>query len=102
MSPEEVHEDLFKGANKKFRKVNWTKISMERHNKPKDEEQIKKISTRLLEKEKEKRKKIQELGLDYDFPGYEGKSVSAAKTEEKKVKAVKPSIAAAKKKVSKK
>lgn len=33
---------------------------------------MKEITTRLVQREKKKRKKLQDLGIDYDFPGYEG------------------------------
>jgi nucleolar protein 15 len=32
---------------------------------------MKEITSRLVRREKKKRKKLQELGIDYDFPGYE-------------------------------
>mmetsp|Transcript_3061 Transcript_3061/g.7194 ORF Transcript_3061/g.7194 Transcript_3061/m.7194 type:complete len:368 (+) Transcript_3061:158-1261(+) len=33
---------------------------------------MKEITARLVQREKKKRKKLQDLGIDYDFPGYEG------------------------------
>ena len=32
MEPQEVHAQLWKGANRKFAKVPWRKIELERHN----------------------------------------------------------------------
>lgn len=89
MSDDDIHEDLFKGANRKFRKVNWTKVATDKHNKPKDESQIKKISARLIEKENEKRKKIEELGLKYEFPGYEGQKTETVPKKGKEAKEAK-------------
>lgn len=38
--------------------------------KEKNPEEIKKTVNRLLKKEEKKRKKLKELGIDYDFGGY--------------------------------
>lgn len=42
--------------------------------------QYRKEVRRLLLKEKKKRKKISELGLDYDFPGYRSKVQTSTTT----------------------
>ena len=43
---------------------------MRRHNKPKKPKQYDGNVRRLLAKESSKRKKLEALGIDYDFPGY--------------------------------
>lgn len=42
---------------------------------------MKEITARLVQREKKKRKKLQELGIDYDFPGYEGSLEAQTKKE---------------------
>lgn len=39
MEPQEVHPQLWKGANRKFAKVPWRKIELERHNADRTPEQ---------------------------------------------------------------
>ena len=39
MGPQEVHPQLWKGANRKFAKVPWRKIELERHNADRTPEQ---------------------------------------------------------------
>eukprot|EP01118_Nematostelium_gracile_P014078 TRINITY_DN541_c0_g1_i1.p1 TRINITY_DN541_c0_g1~~TRINITY_DN541_c0_g1_i1.p1 ORF type:complete len:254 (+),score=68.89 TRINITY_DN541_c0_g1_i1:60-821(+) len=72
MPKSKVHPDLFKGANRKFKKIPYQSIAKEQHNKDKQPKEIKKTSERLLKKEKKLRSKIQGLGIDYTFSGYQG------------------------------
>lgn len=46
---------------------------------------LKEITGKLVAREKKKRKKFQELGIDYDFPGYEGSAVNVIDDEEESV-----------------
>ena len=71
--PKKVHEQMFAGANKKFRPIPWRLIARQRHNAVKTKEQEVTQTKRLLKKEKRKRKKLKELGIDYEFSGYAGK-----------------------------
>ena len=73
-----VHEKMFNGSNRKFRPIPWRLIEKQRFNAPKNAEQQQKVVGALLSKEKKKRKKLQELGIEYDFPGYA--AAAAAKT----------------------
>jgi nucleolar protein 15 len=75
-----VHEKMFNGSNRKFRPIPWRLIEKQRFNAPKNAEQQAKVVSGLLSKEKKKRKKLEELGIDYDFPGYSA-AVKAAKGE---------------------
>jgi len=68
--PEKVHPDTFIGANKKFRVIPWKQISRQAHNKERNAEQHKKVINKLIKKENNKRAKLKELGITYDFPGY--------------------------------
>ncbi|KAI9017116.1 hypothetical protein BC832DRAFT_543703 [Gaertneriomyces semiglobifer] len=68
---EKVHPDTFNGANKKFKVIPWQKVQRERHNKPKSEEQHNKLVQNLIKKEKSKKRRLEELGIEYEFAGYE-------------------------------
>ncbi|KAG0232795.1 MKI67 FHA domain-interacting nucleolar phosphoprotein [Actinomortierella wolfii] len=70
LAKNQIHPALFEGANRKFKPVPWKKIAREKHNAEKTPERIKTINRKLLHKEAAKRAKLQELGIDYDFPGY--------------------------------
>ncbi|KAF9168046.1 MKI67 FHA domain-interacting nucleolar phosphoprotein [Actinomortierella ambigua] len=70
LAKNQIHPSLFEGANRKFKPVPWKKIAREKHNAEKTPEQVKQINRKLLQKESAKRAKLQELGIDYDFPGY--------------------------------
>lgn len=77
-----VHEKMFAGCNRKFRPIPWRMIEKQRHNAPKSEAQQKKVVSGLLSREKRKRDKLKELGIDYEFPGYSaaaGKSSTSGK-----------------------
>ncbi|KAI8381342.1 uncharacterized protein BYT42DRAFT_566191 [Radiomyces spectabilis] len=68
---EHAHPQLFKNANKKFKVIPWAKVARTKMNKKRSQEQQKKVTKRLVAKEKERREKLQKFGIDYDFPGYE-------------------------------
>jgi len=46
---------------------------------------MKEITARLVQREKKKRKKLQDLGIDYDFPGYEGSLAQSGDSEGKEI-----------------
>jgi nucleolar protein 15 len=75
-----VHARMFHG--KQWKKIDWRGKHREQVNKPKSAETMKKITARLIGREKKKREKLKEMGIDYDFPGYEASSQSL--TEEPK------------------
>lgn len=84
MPRDKCHPNLFDGHNKKFIKVDWQGINREQVNKPRTAEGMKKITARLVKREAAKRKKLEALGIDYDFPGYEaGAEAAAAETKAK-------------------
>ncbi|KAM4698025.1 MKI67 FHA domain-interacting nucleolar phosphoprotein [Rhinophrynus dorsalis] len=68
MPPEKVHPKLFIGCNRIFKKP--SRPAVLRYNKRRDAAQRKKMMTRLLEKEKKLRKRLEAKGIDYDFPGF--------------------------------
>ena len=55
--PEKVHADMFKGANKKFKRLPWRLIAKQRQNAERTDEQNKKKKRKLLAKEEEKKAK---------------------------------------------
>ena len=84
---DDVHEKMFKGSNRKFRPIPWRLIEKQRHNAPKNQGQVTKVVSSLISKEKRKRDKLKELGITYEFEGYEGalkkqKQATEVSTEE--------------------
>ncbi|DAZ99614.1 TPA: hypothetical protein N0F65_001442 [Lagenidium giganteum] len=65
-----IHDRLFVGANKKFKTVPWAAIARNQHNATRTYEQTVARNKRLVKKEQQKRKALEALGIDYDFPGY--------------------------------
>ncbi|KAM9850688.1 MKI67 FHA domain-interacting nucleolar phosphoprotein [Aulostomus maculatus] len=66
--PEKVHEKLFVGSQKEFRKPSSPAVS--RYNKKRTTEQVAKMTGKLLRKEAKLRKRLAAHGIDYDFPGF--------------------------------
>ncbi|XP_041663276.1 MKI67 FHA domain-interacting nucleolar phosphoprotein [Cheilinus undulatus] len=66
--PEKVHEKLFVGSQREFRKPSYPAV--ERYNKKRTAEQIEKMKNKLLKKESKLRKRLAAHGIDYDFPGF--------------------------------
>ncbi|KAI5107060.1 MKI67 FHA domain-interacting nucleolar phosphoprotein [Silurus meridionalis] len=68
LPPEKVHEKLFVGSQKMFKKPSRPAVS--RYNKEHGTEEIKKLTEKLLRKESKLRKRLAERGIDYEFPGF--------------------------------
>ncbi|KAM6349158.1 MKI67 FHA domain-interacting nucleolar phosphoprotein isoform 2-T2 [Alca torda] len=68
ISPERVHENLFKNCSKRFLKP--SQPAVRRYNRIRSLVQKAKMTKRLLRKEKLLRKRLAEKGFDYDFPGF--------------------------------
>ncbi|XP_078538188.1 MKI67 FHA domain-interacting nucleolar phosphoprotein [Lissotriton helveticus] len=66
--PEKVHENLFKGCNRTFKKPSHPAVA--RYNKKRTVEQKEKMTKKLLAKERMLRKRLAAKGIDYDFPGF--------------------------------
>ncbi|KAM3607374.1 uncharacterized protein V6R79_006590 [Siganus canaliculatus] len=66
--PEKVHEKMFVGSKKKFKKPALPAVT--RYNKTRTEEQLTKMKDKLLRKELRIRKRLAAHGIDYDFPGF--------------------------------
>eukprot|EP00878_Enallax_costatus_P023022 GHUV01024469.1.p2 GENE.GHUV01024469.1~~GHUV01024469.1.p2 ORF type:complete len:101 (+),score=22.38 GHUV01024469.1:683-985(+) len=63
----EVHPQLFKGANRKFKKVPWEKIEAERVNKDRTPEEQAKRVARVLKKDRKRSDNIASSGIDYQY-----------------------------------
>jgi nucleolar protein 15 len=67
---EKVHAKTFDGANRKFRQIPWRSIERDRHNADRSTVQQQTRTDRLMKRENKKRKQLEALGIEYDFPGY--------------------------------
>jgi nucleolar protein 15 len=64
---DKIHPDLWIGANRKWRVVPRDRIVRGEHNKPRTEEGRAKASKRLLKRQAQKKRKLEEVGITYDF-----------------------------------
>jgi nucleolar protein 15 len=78
MNRNEVHPEIFKGANRVFKKVPWKKLEVERHNKEVDEEVAAKRTKTAEKRDKARKDRIKDAGIDYEFPS-SGKSAALTK-----------------------
>ncbi|GFZ43312.1 Uncharacterized RNA-binding protein [Saitozyma sp. JCM 24511] len=67
---DEVHPQLWVGANKKFRKIPRARVEKMKHDKPRTKQEQEQANKRVLEKQAGRRKKIKDAGIDYDFEGH--------------------------------
>jgi nucleolar protein 15 len=97
MNRNEVHPEIFKGANRVFKKVPWKKLEVERHNKEVDEKVAAKRTKTAEKRDKARKDRIKDAGIDYDFPSTSKSSVkpAAAKGKKKTVAAEKKAPAPA-------
>ncbi|PFX30480.1 MKI67 FHA domain-interacting nucleolar phosphoprotein-like [Stylophora pistillata] len=65
-----VHPMLWKGSDRKFKSIPWQKSEVKKQNKKKSKEGQETQLRNILKKERRKRRKMKDLGIDYDFPGY--------------------------------
>jgi nucleolar protein 15 len=83
----DVHEELFKGANRVFRRVPWREIEVKRHNKERTEEEEKKRAARMTSLNRKRAQRIAEAGIEYTFDPLDGgDDVPVAASAEKKQK----------------
>ena len=91
---DKIHPNLFlsskrnllanKNGDTNSRIQYWQNKNKEQVNGTKSAESLKKITQRLLKRESEKRKKLESLGIDYDFPGYQASVDNKQKKKDKK------------------
>lgn len=80
---DKVYDLMFKRPKKVMSKKDMQDKAREDCNKRKTPEVMKGITAKLIEREEAKRKKLKDLGIDYDFPGYAA-SVRGEEEKEKK------------------
>lgn len=68
IAPENVHEKLFTGSQRAFKKPSQPAVA--RYNKTHTEEEAGRMKDRLLRKEAKLRKRLAAHGIEYDFPGF--------------------------------
>lgn len=64
---EKVHPELWVGANKKWKVIPRDQIVRKEHNKPRTQENMRKAEKRLIQRENERKRKLAEVGIKYDF-----------------------------------
>ncbi|CAI5760182.1 unnamed protein product [Candida verbasci] len=64
---EEVHKDLFKNGNKKFKIIPWKKISKDKYEKPKTKKEWEIIVKKFELSKKNKQEELKSKGIDFDF-----------------------------------
>ena len=88
---DQVHPEMFKGANRPFKVVDRVAGVRKAHNKPRTPEQAAGREERLVKAERKKRAQLEKLGIEYAFDGYE----AAAARQGKRTRGVSTSIEAA-------
>lgn len=81
MSPEEVHPETFKDANRKWRTVDRVAIVRKEHNRARTDDETAAREAKLLRADSAKRRKLAAAGIEYEFGGY---AASAAKGQKRK------------------
>ncbi|XP_029386527.1 MKI67 FHA domain-interacting nucleolar phosphoprotein [Echeneis naucrates] len=66
--PEKVHEKLFVGCQRRFKKPSYPAVAC--YNKKRTAEEVEKMKNKLLRKESKLRKRLAAHGINYDFPGF--------------------------------
>ncbi|KAI0671896.1 hypothetical protein C8Q78DRAFT_972909 [Trametes maxima] len=64
---DQVHPELWIGANRKWRPVPRDRVARIAHNKPRTEEEQEKAEKRLLKRQEQRKRKLEEAGIKYDF-----------------------------------
>jgi len=73
LQKDEIHPELWVGANKKWRSVKRERVERQRFNQKRSEEQQEKAERRLLSRQEEKKRKLADMGIDYDMSAVEYK-----------------------------
>jgi len=64
---DEVRPELWIGANRKWRAVPRARIARVEHNKPRTEEEMQNAENRLIKRQNERKRKLAEAGIKYNF-----------------------------------
>ncbi|TQS33162.1 hypothetical protein Golomagni_06501, partial [Golovinomyces magnicellulatus] len=98
----DVHDDLFKGANKRFKKVPWNKIAGKDLEKPKTQTQWKDKISKEQSKRAKQAAKLKEMGYDFDMPDLKDAPAPVPKPAAEETEEVKALPAAEEKETPKK
>mmetsp|Transcript_24980 Transcript_24980/g.61579 ORF Transcript_24980/g.61579 Transcript_24980/m.61579 type:complete len:357 (+) Transcript_24980:295-1365(+) len=101
MTNEECHPELWKGANRKFKKVPWQRKAREVHDRLRSEEDCAVQAQALMRAERKRRRLIKEAGIEYDFPGYASAASDAPAAQHLETPASPEAVAAAPKSAAK-
>ena len=83
-----VHEDLFKGANRRFKKVPWNKMAGKKLEKPLTESAWQTKLDREKSKREKKAEKLKAMGYDFEAPELKSVPAPAPATAEEDAKAI--------------
>ncbi|KAH6913294.1 RNA binding protein [Coprinopsis sp. MPI-PUGE-AT-0042] len=75
---DEVHPQLWVGANRKWRPVPSGRLAMAKHNKPRDKETQEAIAKRLVKRDNKRKRKLEQVGISYDFDPVSYKKTKAS------------------------
>ncbi|RPD61049.1 RNA-binding domain-containing protein [Lentinus tigrinus ALCF2SS1-7] len=64
---DQVHPELWVGASRKWRPVPRDRVARVAHNKPRTEDETAKAEARLLKRQEQRKRKLEEAGIKYDF-----------------------------------
>ncbi|KAG6833371.1 hypothetical protein H0H87_007988 [Tephrocybe sp. NHM501043] len=64
---DEVHPELWVGANRKWRAVPQDRLTRVTHNKPRTEEEQARTAKRLIKRQNQRKRKLADAGIKYDF-----------------------------------
>ncbi len=67
IAPENVHEELFAGANKTFKAVQWNRIAKYKNDKPKLESRWKLLKDKDIKTKKTRQQKLKAAGINFDI-----------------------------------
>lgn len=67
---EKLHPDLWAGANRKWRRIPSLRIERATFGKPRSAEQTAKADKNLVKRDAQRKRKIKELGIDYEYEGF--------------------------------
>ncbi|RFU75013.1 ribosomal biogenesis gar2 [Trichoderma arundinaceum] len=88
LAKEQVHDDLFKGANRRFKKVPWNKMAGIQLEKPLTESTWEAKVARERDNREKKAAKLKELGYEYEAPKLKDVPAPAAIENGEEAKAI--------------
>lgn len=83
MNKADVHPEIFKGANRVFKRIPWREIETKRHNKERTEEEEEARKQRVQRANRKRAKSIAAAGIEYSYELDESNSI-----EKKEIKRV--------------